>query len=120
MQDLLETQMGMKLPGMQQASARPSQERLSYRLPGAHLPERGFYHVKRGQPSPQQQKPPSYWSQLSSRLISKPLIVSQNSLSSHASTGLVGGRDASLGGLQQGVVAVDIPEAGAAVQSDSG
>lgn len=38
--------MGMRLPEMRQFTKLPPEQRLQQGLAGAHLPARGFYHVK--------------------------------------------------------------------------
>ena len=46
-QDLLETQMGMSLPEMRAFCQSDPSTRDSQALPGAHLPSKGFWLVKR-------------------------------------------------------------------------
>lgn len=45
LQDLLETQMGMSLPGMRAFSE--AEVKAEQALPGAHLPSKGFWLIKR-------------------------------------------------------------------------
>ena len=47
LQDLLETQMGMSLPEMRTCCQADPFTRDSQALPGAHLPSKGFWLVKR-------------------------------------------------------------------------
>lgn len=64
LQELLEARMGMSLAAMQEWAQKPPKVRDDQHMPGAHLPERGFYLVKSAQSNLKESRPPSYWKQL--------------------------------------------------------
>ena len=49
MQELLESEMEMRLPEMQQMAQGDPAARTHHGLPGAHMPEKGFYLIKAAQ-----------------------------------------------------------------------
>lgn len=48
-QELLESEMEMRLPEMQQMAQGDPAARTHHGLPGAHMPEKGFYLIKAAQ-----------------------------------------------------------------------
>ena len=83
-QDLLDTQMGMRLTDMQHMAALPLEDRSKHQLADAHLPDKGFYFVRSVQPKQLAQSSPRRWSQLGSFLRSSKQS-SQRSLQSTVS-----------------------------------
>ncbi len=62
-QDLLETQMGMRLGEMQQVAQLSPEGRQGVTLPQAHLPARGFYNIS-SSTAARSQKRPAPWFRL--------------------------------------------------------
>ena len=85
--------MGMHLANMHHMTSLPLEERNKHQLPGAHLPQRGFYYAKSPQPKPLLQSSPGRWSQLSQfgsflRLSKTPSRDNLQAAASHGSSGL--------------------------------
>ncbi len=121
MQELLETHMNMRLPEMQELAEQSAEEGHKHCLPGAQLPEKGFYYLRTPQPSQQQQKPQPYWRRLSS-VLTRSQTFSQNSLSgvSGNSAGASNSPDGGLADLQQPSGTVEVPEGVADSSSNYG